>query len=89
MRTIYLCVEKDGILRKVAIDMAYFSTYKKIRLLKFYFEEGLYLKYLKDVKDPQSFDKYYFTKEKIIKEDSDFYYFKLPFKLNQVLDVSV
>lgn len=89
MRTIYLYIEKDGLLRKVAIDMAYFSTYKKIRLLKFYFEEGLYLKYLKDAKDKQSLDNFYLSKDKIIKEDSDFYYFKIPFKVNQILNVAI
>jgi hypothetical protein len=89
MRTIYLYVEKKGLLRKVAIDMPYFATHKKLRLLKFYFEEGLYLLHLKDLNDTTSIEKYFLTKENIISEDTDHYFFKFPFKLEQILNVAV
>ena len=89
MRTIYLYVENNGILRKVSIDMSYLASHKKIRLLKFYFEEGLYLIYQKDLKNKSSVDKYYLTKDKIISEDTDHFFFKFPFKIEQVLNVAI
>lgn len=89
MRTIYLYVEKNGILRKVSIDMPFFATHKKIRLLKFYFEEGLYLIYQKDLKNNFPVEKYYLTKDKIISEDKDHFFFNFPFKVEQVLNVAV
>ncbi|MCJ7554808.1 MAG: hypothetical protein MUO34_13110 [Ignavibacteriaceae bacterium] len=89
MRTIYLYVEKNGFLRKVAIDMAYFGTYKKIRLLKSHFEDNLYFRYLNDIKNAESFDNYYLTKDKISSEDENFYYFKFPFKVEQILNVAI
>lgn len=89
MRPIYLYVETNGFLRKVVLDMAYLATHKKIRLLKFYFEEGLYLIHLKSPEDVSSLDKYYLTKDKVISEDKDHYFFKFPFKLSQVLNIAV
>lgn len=88
MRTIYLYVETNGILRKVALDMAYLSAHKKIRLLKNYFEDGLYLHY-KSNSTGDSVEKYYLTKDKVTSEDNDHYFFKFPFKLDQVFDVAV
>lgn len=89
MRTIYLYVEKNGLMRKIAIDMPYLAAHKKIRLLKFYFEEGLYLLHKKDLKDNTSTEKYYLSKDKIIFEDSDHYFFRFPFKFEQILNVAV
>ena len=89
MRTIYLYVSKNGFIRKVAVDMAYLATYKKIRLLKFLYEDGLCLNYLKDPKDETSVEKYELTMDKVISEDGDHYFFKFPFKLEQVLNVAV
>ncbi len=89
MRTIYLYVDKNGITRKLAVDMPYLLTYKKIRLLKFYFEDGLYLAFLKNPNDKSSIDKYYLTKDKIISEDKDHFYFDFPFKFEQVINVAV
>lgn len=88
MRTIYLYVETNGILRKVALDMAYLSAHKKIRLLKNYFEDGLYLQY-KSNSTGDLVEKYYLTKDKVTSEDNDHYFFKFPFKLDQVFDVAV
>lgn len=89
MRTIYLYVEMNGLLRKVAVDMAFLGSNKKIRLLKHLFEDGLYFLYKKDVKNNSTIEKYHLTKDKIMSEDNDHYFFKFPFKLEQVLDVAV
>lgn len=85
---IYLKVNKNGIVRKIAIDMASLASHKKIRLPKYYFEEGLFLSY-KKYKNESAVDEYYLTKDKIKKEDSDFFYFDFPFKMEQVLDTAV
>jgi hypothetical protein len=88
MRTIYLSVNRNGLIRKVSIDMAFLASHKKIRLPKYYFEEGLYLSYKKDLKQ-QSVEEYFLTKDKVKKEDNDFYYFDFPFKVEQVFDISI
>lgn len=88
MRTIYLRVNRNGLTRKVAVDMAFLASHKKIRLPKYYFEEGLYFSYKKDLKQ-QLVEEYFLTKDKVKKEDNDFYYFDFPFKVEQVFDVSI
>ena len=88
MRTIYLRVNRNGLIRKVSIDMAFLASHKKIRLPKYYFEEGLYLSYKKDLRQ-QSVEEYVLTKDKVKKEDNDFYYFDFPFKVEQVFDISI
>lgn len=87
MRTIYLRVDKNGITRKVGIDMAFLAKHNIIRLPKYYFEEGLYLPY-KELKDNSVINKYELTIDKAFKTDKDFYYFKFPFKMEQVFDVA-
>ena len=86
MRTIYLRKDQGNFTRKVLIDMAYLVSNKKIRLPKTYFEEGLYLPYF-DNKAVET-EKYFLTKDKIISEDHDHYYFKFPFKAEQVEDAA-
>jgi len=88
MRTIYLKVNRNGLIRKVAVDMAFLASHKKIRLPKYYFEEGLFLSYKKDLKQ-QSVEEYFLTKDKVKKEDNDFYYFDFPFKVEQVFEISI
>lgn len=88
MRTIYLKVNRNGLIRKVGIDMAFLSSHNKIRLPKYYFEEGLYLSYKKKLKESYV-EEYHLTKDKIKKEDTDFYYFDFPFKVEQVFDISI
>lgn len=88
MRTIYLSVIRNGLIRKLSVDMAFLASHKKIRLPKYYFEEGLYLSYKKDLKQ-QSVEEYFLTKDKVKKEDNDFYYFDFPFKVEQVFDISI
>ena len=85
---IYLRVNKNGIVRKIAVDMASLASHKNIRLPKYYFEEGLYLSYLKDI-SKSTVEEYYLTKDKIKKEDSDFYYFDFPFRTEQVYGIAV
>jgi hypothetical protein len=88
MRTIYLKVISNGFIRKISVDMAFLASHKKIRLPKYYFEEGLFLSYKKNAKDETVVD-YYLTKDKVKNEDKDFYYFDFPFKLDQVFNFSI
>ncbi len=88
MRTIYLRVNRFGMIRKVSIDMAFLASHKKIRLPKYYFEEGLYLSY-SNWKNNNNIEEYYLSKDKIVKEDKDFYYFNFPFKIEQVTNISI
>jgi len=87
MSTYYLRVETHNRTRKILVDMAYLAKHNIIRLLKFYYEEGLYLPYKID--ENSTAEKYDLTKEKIIKEDDDHYFFKFPFKHNQVDGVAI
>ena len=89
MSTYYLRVEKNSRTRKILIDMAFLAKHNLIRLPKYYYEEGLYLPYTKDIADNNSFEKYELTKDKIIKEDDDFFFFKFPFKHKEVVGVAV
>ena len=82
MRTIYLRKENGNELRKVLLDMPYLVTHKKIRFPKYCFEDGLYL--LNKTKNSNNIEKYYLTKDSVVKEDNDFYYFKFPFKAEEV-----
>jgi hypothetical protein len=86
MRTIYLRVEKNGLTRKISIDMAFLAKHNIIRLPKYYFEEGMYFPYRNNNSVTEN---YYLTKDKAFKEDKDFYYFKFPFKMEQVFEVAV
>jgi hypothetical protein len=88
MKPIYLRKEAIGGLRKVMIDMPYFSIYKKIRLPKWLWEEGLFLPY-KPERTNVEFEKYFLSKDKVIKEDTDHYFFNFPFKLDQIELVAI
>ena len=89
MSTYYLRVDENSRTRKILIDMAYLANHKVIRLPKYYFEDVLYLPIISKDNDNSSVQKYELTKDKIIKEDEDFFYFKFPFKHHQVVDVAV
>jgi hypothetical protein len=89
MSTYYLRVEEHKRTRKILIDMAFLAKHNLIRLPKYYYEEGLFLPYTKDTADRGSFEKYELTKDKIIKEDENFYFFKFPFKHHEVVEVAV
>ncbi len=84
MRTIYLRDESNGFVRKVLLDMAYLVSHKKIRLLKTYFKEELYLPFSPVGKTSDRTEKYYLTKDKIKSEDANHYFFDFPFKPDQV-----
>ena len=84
MTELYLRVDEKDHTRKVAVDMAYLFNHKMIRLPKYYFEDGLYLPYKSNSKSESSIEKYELTKDKIVKEDEYFYYFKFPLKYEQV-----
>jgi len=88
MSTYYLRVDENAHTRKILIDMAYLAKHKVIRLPKYYFEDGLYLPFISKDKSNSSVQKYELTKDKIIKEDDDFFYFKFPFKHHQVVDAA-
>ena len=85
MRTIYLRKEENGFIRKILIDMAYLVSHKLIRLPKYYFEENLYLPY-KKLGAGIDIEKYFLLKDKIASEDNNFYYFKFPFKPEEVIE---
>jgi len=80
LRSLYLRKENGQFVRKVMIDMAYLVSHKQIRLPKIYYEEGLYLPVMKE----NQIDKYFLTKDKIIKEDEFHYFFEFPFKAEQI-----
>ena len=67
--------------------MAYLVSNKKIRLPKTYFEDGLYLPYFKN--GGKETENYFLSKDKIISEDQNHFYFKFPFKPEQVEDAAV
>ncbi len=83
MRTIYIRKDYSNYTRKILIDMAFLSTHKKLRLLKNYYEDNLYFPYFENG-DSKQIQKYFLTRDKIISEDANHYFFNFPFKPNQV-----
>ncbi len=82
MRPIYLIKNQGSFQRKVMLDMAWLSSHKQIRLPKRYLEDGIYLPHKS--KDKFEIEKYFLTKDKIVKEDTDHFFFKFPFKPEEV-----
>jgi hypothetical protein len=80
VRTLYLRKEDGDHIRKVLIDMAYLVSHIQIRLPRVYFEEGLYLPYTNN----GQLEKYFLTRDKIIKEEEYHYFFNFPFSPEQV-----
>jgi len=85
MRTLYLRKDDSNSTRKILIDMAYLVSHKAIRLPKYYFEDDLYLPYKR--KSQTEVEKFLLTKNNILSEDENFYYFKFPFKAEEVVNV--
>lgn len=85
MRPIYLIKDHNSFQRKIMLDMAWLASHKQIRLFKTYFEDGLYIPYR--VNNDQKIDKYYLTRDKIIREDEHHYFFDFPFSADQVEQV--
>jgi len=69
------------------LDMAYLVSNKKIRLPKYYMEDGLYLPYYPDKNDKVKTEKLFLTKENAKNEDNDFYYYDFKLKPEQVEDI--
>jgi hypothetical protein len=88
MRPIYLRKETVKGIRKVMVDMPYLVYHKKIRFPKWQWEDDLYLPYIPERTNVE-FEKYFLTKDKIVKEDEHHYYFGFPFKVEQVETVAV
>ena len=88
MKPVYLRIESSNGTRKVMVDMPYLATHKKIRLPKWQWEEGLFLPY-KPERTNVEFERYFLSKDKIIKEDKDHFFFKFSFKVEQVEPVAV
>lgn len=78
----YLIKDQGSFQRKVMVDMAWLSSHKQIRLPKIYFEEGLFIPFKSSKKN--EIEKYFLTRNKIFKEDNDHYFFKFPFKPEEV-----
>ena len=85
MRQLYLRTENRNTLRKVMIDMAYLVSHNQIRLPKVYYEDGIYIPFFNKDKT----DKYILTKDKIIKEDENHYFFDFPFSAEKVEDAAI
>lgn len=88
MKPVYLRKETKTGIRKIMIDMPYLVYHKRIRLPKWQWEEGLYLPYKPERTDVE-FEKYFLSKDKILKEDDHHYFFKFPFKADDVEPVAV
>lgn len=88
MKPIYYRKETNNGVRKIMADMPYLAYYKKIRLPKWQWEDGLFLPY-KPERTNVEFERYFLTKDRIIKEDKDHYFFNFPFKVEQVETVAV
>jgi hypothetical protein len=88
MKPIYLRKETNNGIRKIQIDMPYLVYYKKIRLPKWQWEEGLYLPYIPE-RSNMEFEKYFLLKDNIIKEDENHFFFELPFSSEQIDTVAV
>ena len=85
MRQLYLRTENRNSLRKIMIDMAYLVSHNQIRLPKVYYEDGIYLPYF----SKNGTDKYILTKDKIVKEDENHYFFAFPFPAEKVEDAAI
>lgn len=85
MKPVYLRKDANNITRKIMMDMAYLVSHKKIRLPKWLFEDNLYFLY----KNEDSMEKYFISKDKIVKEDENHFFFNFPFKERQVEDVQL
>ena len=70
MSTIYIHKDDSGLTRKILIDQPFLVTNKKIRIPKYQFEEGMYI--------PVTSGNYELTRDRIFKEDTDYYYFQFP-----------
>lgn len=85
MRPLYILKNQNNFIRKFMADMAYIVTHKQIRLPRNYFEEGLFFLYRSNNENQNNTEEYFLTREKIVSEDENFYYFNFPFTEDQVV----
>ena len=78
MKPVYALKDANNITRKVMLDMAYLAEHKQIRFFKYLYEDGLYLLYSGDKKNPEKIEKFFLTRDKIKKEDENYLFFELP-----------
>ena len=78
MKPVYALIDANNITRKILLDMAYLSEHKQIRFFKYLYEDGLYLLYSGNKKDPEKIEKFFLTRDKIKKEDENYLFFELP-----------
>jgi hypothetical protein len=78
MKPVYALKDANNITRKILLDMAYLSEHKQIRFFKYLYEDGLYLLYSGNKKDPEKIEKLFLTRDKIKKEDENYLFFELP-----------
>lgn len=88
MRPIYFKKDYGTFSTKFMADMAWLVTHKEFRMLKHLFEEGIYLLHTPK-KNDTSVEKYFLTRDKIIKEDDFHYFFDFPFKPEQVAGIAI
>jgi hypothetical protein len=78
MKPVYALIDANNITRKILLDMAYLAEHKQIRFFKYLYEDGLYLLYSGDKKNPEKIEKFFLTRDKIKKEDENYLFFELP-----------
>jgi len=78
MKPVYVQIDANNMTRKIMLDMAYLSEHKQIRFFKYLYENGLYLIYSADKKNPDKTEKFFLTRDKVKKEDIDYLFFDLP-----------
>ncbi|MDR3665984.1 MAG: hypothetical protein P4L35_03965 [Ignavibacteriaceae bacterium] len=78
MKPVYALIDANSITRKILLDMAYLAVHNQIRFFKYLYEDGLYFNYSGDKKSPDKVEKYFLTRDKAKKEDSNYLYFDLP-----------
>lgn len=88
MNPIYLKKDTPKGTRNTVIDMPYLVIHKKIRLPKYHWEDGLYLNYI-PINQGNKVEKYHLTKDKMIGEDENHYFFNFIFSPNQVEKVAI
>jgi hypothetical protein len=83
MKTVYLIKDYGTFKRKIVVDIAYLVSNKKLRVPKVYYEEDLYLPYIKDLDNPQV-EKLILSKDKIISEDEHHFFFDVAVHPSQI-----
>lgn len=86
MRPIYFKKDYGTFSTKFMADMAWLASHNEIRIPKYRFDEGIYFLFNSDENKEE---KYFLTRDKIFKEDDFHFYFKFPFKPEQVEGIAI